>query len=684
MSTFTSTINKTTPTLASAFAAVAKTQSIENLIDGVTWNGDINFSSLGTDFQSALLALDQKMVLPEDCRKTCELDQATIAILNSHFDTFLSHVSSMCDTERAKAFALMFRYLFYLRSTRVAGKKSRLLFYYLFKRLHSVFPKTCCALVDLVPDFGYFGDLDVLVECMSQMPDVVAAAEQVYIKHLNADCLLIFGTSLGHVTKDQASELNIRLKPMTRTQVREFIGDKRISLAAKWFKREGKHNSSHRDDVLTQVYFPNGGISDLQSSGDHVACTLAKKRLNYCKMVFRHIISALSQCIGVGEQMMCETVDSHRTWADINIETAPAKFMTKYRKALANEELKTPVVECQKETGNRHALSEDRIQCRQNLLAAINKGKLNGAAQDIDRLSKIVFDHIKNGYGRARGSIPSSLSVVERQVIAVQWNDMVAKIKEEIDAFVKKAQADADESGEIFLDPRNVVPVVDTSGSMESARVQDKAIGLGILAASLSSMPGCMISFSEQPQVFQLDLTPGHDVFDHFLTVLNGPTGLSTNIDATYTCMLGLMKSASMTATDFAMMFLTDGQFNSSVVESRTKLEGTALGRMQTAFSEAGFELPRTIFWNLNASSPGFPACATSAGVQLVSGYSQSLMIQVFTGDYKYVLQADGTKKVNVDPWTSFYKAITNEGYDPVMQVVASVGEGCLVTLRSP
>jgi hypothetical protein len=213
-------------------------------------------------------------------------------------------------------------------------------------------------------------------------------------------------------------------------------------------------------------------------------------------------------------------------------------------------------------------------------------------------------------------------------------------------------------------------------------------------------MPGCLISFSEEPRVFSLDMTGKADVFDHFVAIMNGPTGLSTNIDATYDCMLGLMKSVGVTKTDFAMLFLTDGQFDSQVIYNDGKSSGysysrwtsesaldkfgkTALGRLESKFAEAGYSMPRTIFWNLNAQSPGFPASGVTRGVQLVSGYSQALMIQVFTGDYEYELQEDGTMKVSVDPWTSFYKAITNVGYDPVMQIVAATGEGCLKHLRA-
>lgn len=679
--------------LASAFPSFADAYKNNSLCDGFTWNGDINFSSLGDDFQSALLALDQKMVLPESARKSRQLDKQTASILDKYFKIFTEIVISLNDVDRAKAYGLMFRYLFYLRSVRVPGKKSRLLFYYLFVRLYVRFPATCLALIELIPEYGYFGDLDVIIDEMEEYPDVVTKAINVYIKYLDADCQTIFSKPISKVTKNEAQELNASLKTMNADQVRAFVGSRRLSLAAKWFKREGKYNSAHRDNILIQIYFPNGGIRDLQESSDNSAQELAKRRLNYCQMVFRNVITALSQCILVGEQMMCEQNEYHRTWADINHAIAPAKFLTKYRKALANEDLKKPVNENQIETGNRFANNYDRVQCRKNLLDVLIKGKLKGASQDIDRLSKIIFDHLELKNQGKRAHISPTLSSMERAVISAQWTDLVTNLKDKIFELIKQASEEALETQTQFIDPRNIIPIIDTSGSMVSARVQDKAIGLGILASYLSTMPGCLISFSEKPQVFNLDMSGKSDVFDHFVTIMNGPTGLSTNIDATYDVILELMKSANVTKTDFAMLFLSDGQFNSQVkfandMERSTesalsKFNKTALGRLEHKFTLAGFTMPRTIFWNLNAQSPGFPASGVSKGVQLVSGYSQSLMIQVFTGDYEYELQTDGTTKVSVDPWTSFYKAITNVGYDPVMQIVANIGEGCFVHLRA-
>jgi len=233
---------------------------------------------------------------------------------------------------------------------------------------------------------------------------------------------------------------------------------------------------------------------------------------------------------------------------------------------------------------------------------------------------------------------------------------------------------------------------------MTSAGVADKAIILGILGAHLNPvMPGCMISFSERPQVFYLNIDDEHDIFDHFLTIMTGPMGYNTNVDATYRLLLDLMVKSGAKETDFALLFLTDGQFDQLAMmpSSQSNRRGpslmtmstfqqTFIGRIENAFQEKGFNLPRTIFWNLNGMSPGFPSTADMKGIQLVSGYSQLLMKQVFTGDYEYEVQEDGTVRVAVDPWTSFHKQLMQKEFNSVQLILASVEEGCLTNLPPP
>jgi hypothetical protein len=653
--------------LSEAFAKTFQDETFQNETFqdekyGLTENGDVQFAEMGQEFKDYLLELDHKMVLPITDQQKGELSLETKSVLDYHFDKCITAAKMMKDDEnKAEAFNLMFRYLFYLRSVRHDGKKAKLLSYYLFDRLHCEFPETAYALLSLFPEYGYFGDLNNIMTLMDYDNKIISTALSIYEKHLNKDCNIIFGKPLFEISNMEAETLNKKLKQYTTKELKEFLADKRVSLASKWFSSEGKKYSDIRDEFIKKYYYSKYDIESVSS--DDIIRSKAHKKFNYYQMTLRNVISTLRQCIMVGETMMCETNPNGRTWSDINHNNSPAGFTTKYRKALLNEELKSAVPEYNIETGNRHPMNPDRVECRKNLLKTLVEGKLKGAATDINKLSKIISNYVHSNL--------RSLSVYERKVISSQWNDIVSKLKEQIQEIVG-------------LSKLNIIPIVDTSGSMGSAQVDHIAIGLGILCSSLSTMVGCMISFSERPKVFHLDFSENKDVFDHFTTIMKGPTGLSTNIDLTYKTLLELMVMSGMKETDFSLLFLTDGQFDQQVIYSNHESQQTFIQRIEKAFNDKGYNLPRSIFWNLNGMYPGFPATSSMKGVQMVSGYSQTLMKQVFIGDYKYEIMKDGSMKVDIDPWTTFHKAITCKTFDMVSIILCRTNEGVFSELMPP
>jgi hypothetical protein len=656
--------NASTTLLTNPLAEAFKQMAINT---GTTWNGDVNFASLGEDFQAALLELSQVLVLSSEDKKNRKLSQETIIHIDSYYNKLITCIKNIKDDDiMSDAFHLVFRFIFYLRSVR-HGKKERLLSHYMFIKMYHEFPRSCLALVSLIPEYGYFGDLDRLIIDNSDKKELVSACLDVYKTHLYTDCITLFGKPFDKITNMDAITMKKSLQAMTPVGRKEFLAKKHLSLAAKWFPREGKSHSNIRKLFLEYVY------------------KITPKNAIYYTMTLRNIISTLTICLDVTEVHMCAD-----EWEEINPLTVPAACATKHRKAFLNEELKEDVPAHMNSTGNRHPDDEKRVECRMNFIQAAIDNKLKGAALDIDKLATIVSDYCSSG------RISMKLSYAERLVIAAQWNDLYTKLKTEIDTIVMEEKLKNPE----FLNPMNVIPVVDTSGSMTSAGVAHIAIILGILGAHLNPvMPGCMISFSEQPSVFYLKIDSKHDIFDHFLTVMSGPMGYNTNVDATYRLLLDLMVKSGTKETDFALLFLTDGQFDQlamlpstqsnrygygPAVMTMSTFQQTFIGRLETAFQEKGYNLPRTIFWNLNGSSPGFPATADMKGVQLVSGYSQILMKQVFTGDYEYEVQEDGTERVAVDPWTSFLKQLMQKEFNSVQTVLSSVGEGCLTNLPPP
>ena len=160
------------------------------------------------------------------------------------------------------------------------------------------------------------------------------------------------------------------------------------------------------------------------------------------------------------------------------------------------------------------------------------------------------------------------------------------------------------------------------------------------------------------------------NIYDIFKKVESSSWGYSTNIDATYKLLLNLMDENNVPKnTCYSLLFLTDGQFDSMVSYGINRMKGnnekfnTFYERMEEEFKSNEYIMPRTIFWNLNSRSPGFPASSDLRGVQLVSGFSQTLMQQVLTGDFKLEL-VDGKLKMNIDPLESFINTLNDEIFD--------------------
>jgi len=658
-------------TLEDAFALEAAKNATTHPVIAITQNGDITFGSMGNTILAQFLELDKLVILntppkKSNYKKNHKYEPVIIleeqqTKIDAKVTTIIAHISTMILKEQQFWWDIMFRYLFYVRNLRGEGKRERLFFHYLYEKIYHYYPKTLINLIIQIPKYGYFGDLNNMCIKYFEKGDtnITDAIVNCYIKFLNADSIQLFGKNIDWVSYEESKKLNDNLKTMTPEELYEFKKDKNISLAAKWIPRENKNNNKIRELIINKLYsMPGNEILEKTN------VKLFKERQNFSSMRFRTLITVFSQCIGVGEQNMCTQPEKcgeiQRTWSDINFKNAPASFSTKYRKAFLNEDLSKKLTSDEVSTGNR-STEPDRIQCRKNILESIIKG----ANQDIAKLSEIVMKHVNN---------LSNLTTGERILISKQWTDLVEKIKNDI----IEANRDIIRDGN-FIDPQDVIPIVDTSDSMEGNNVLSKSIGLGLLATAISNLPGCMISFSEKPTVYKIDLK--QDIFEQFKTVLESSYGLSTNIDKTTEVLLNLMEKSNTTKS-YTILILTDGEFDSPIVKfdfnhnsiykkNSELFQNVYLGRMEKAFQEKGYNLPRIIFWNLVGTSSNYYATETIKGVQTLTGFSQTQMKQVFTGELDTIIDEEtGLIRINVDPGTSFLKVIKSDIFDSISEIV--------------
>jgi hypothetical protein len=128
--------------------------------------------------------------------------------------------------------------------------------------------------------------------------------------------------------------------------------------------------------------------------------------------------------------------------------------------------------------------------------------------------------------------------------------------------------------------------------------------------------------------------------------------GMNTNIIAAFEKILSVAKSGKVPQEEMpdVLLIMSDMQFDQCA-----GYDDSAMQSIERKFTAAGYEVPKVVFWNLNASD-NVPVKHDKRGAALVSGFSPSIMVSVLGGD------AD-----NFTPEAIMMKAIMKDRYDIVV-----------------
>jgi hypothetical protein len=373
---------------------------------------------------------------------------------------------------------------------------------------------------------------------------------------------------------------------------------------------------------------------------------------------------------------MCE-----KKYAEIDLKKVPSKAMKTYCKAFLNEKVKysemTPAEEI---TGNRFPNDEDRIKTRNNIKKIIK----NGSILDIKGSQLDPHEIICK--------LMTSKSKLEIELLRAQWQ-------------VKKlsiiAQLDEDKDRKKGKGIGKCIPMIDVSGSMfgndgKKSKVQPVyvALALGIMTSELASKPfnDLAISFTETPRMFNFYQEHPDDKCN---IIMRDEVGLSTKFDLAIDLILDLCVKNQITSEDIPnLLVFTDGQFNemnnppnysynyfnkysnsnsNSNEQNNWKVSHDLLLKK---WVDAGYDrVPNIIYWNLRANTPGVQTSADHPGVQMLQGYSSSLLKFVLFGEEFEDTEIDNglvkVKTSKVTPYDTFRKVIDQECYDKVKDILA-------------
>ena len=83
---------------------------------------------------------------------------------------------------------------------------------------------------------------------------------------------------------------------------------------------------------------------------------------------------------------------------------------------------------------------------------------------------------------------------------------------------------------------------------------------------------------------------------------------------------------------------------------SNTLLTKPLFKTIEERYNNAGYKLPKLIFWNVNSRTGTIPLLENELGVALVSGFSQNVLKMVMSG--------------KLNPYEVLIETITNPRYD--------------------
>ena len=290
----------------------------------------------------------------------------------------------------------------------------------------------------------------------------------------------------------------------------------------------------------------------------------------------------LVELTNVVEQKMCA-----KQWDDINFSQVPSVASARYKKAFyrnATEAYTAYVAELVKDPKDR------TIDVKVNA----------GAVYPYDVIKGVSNFHWKIDY-----------NTTERNLIVKQW-----------------------EALENFMGDANVLPLVDVSGSMScpagrnsSVTCLDVAVSLGLYCADKNTgkFKDTFLTFSGAPQLVHLK----GNVIEKAAQMVKSTWAMNTDLVMAMEKILSVAKEGQVPQEEMPAMLLimSDMQFDRCAT-----LDYSAMEMIRRKFETAGYEVPKIVFWNINAYD-NVPVKYDDRGVALVSGFSPSIMKAVLAAN---------------------------------------------------
>ena len=212
--------------------------------------------------------------------------------------------------------------------------------------------------------------------------------------------------------------------------------------------------------------------------------------------------------------------------------------------------------------------------------------------------------------GRIVGYGKSTWSKTELDAIEAQWNALPN-----------------------YVGDSNVLPMVDSSGSMTctagrkgTTSCLEIAISLGLYFADKNKgkFKDTFLTFSNTPKLVNLKGS-----INQKIDQMNTGEVANTNLNAAFNLILktALDNNVPQAEMPETLVIFSDMQFDQGV-----KHDDSAIEMIARKYEQAGYTIPKVVFWNLNAYD-NVPVKFDKSGTALVSGFSPAIAASILGAD---------------------------------------------------
>lgn len=417
---------------------------------------------------------------------------------------------------------------------------------------------------------------------------------------------------------------------------KDAAAKRRISLCAKWAPSSERFHDKHTFVVssIAEVLHP---ASELAQFAGRDAASEEQRQLylRHAREAYRKDVSALRKHLEVVERDIAAN-----TYKNIKYDRVPSIAMNNYASLFAAKDTKRFIEYIDKVAEGKARISGATL-LPSKLIKAVRETNWNpnalAAFEDDDEdddydektSGKKTTIPAKRKKGAEKTLVNAKIAEMKLKVLEGQWNTLVQRIKD---------------SGTLS----NSIAVADVSGSMQDPVFpdgtcpMDSSIGLALLVAEVTQPPfdGGFITFSDRPKMQCVD-TPGWTLKQKVDCVLRSPWRMSTDFEAVFAeLILPMAITHKLKQEDMVkrVFVFSDMQFNQATRLAQADLD-TSFERIRNKYSDAGYEMPELVFWNLAGGRAGYlagatggdpvapkPVTALEGDTALVSGYSQGIL----------------------------------------------------------